>query len=132
MQTVLEYYQGYCAPVACASARGTTPAEVAAFMIVSGHMERGGGVHIPHISEYLGRPYRPQPRWRQVKGDRAFPTLSQWLREHPVGSFVVFVHAGRGAHVVHVEGGTVRADSAPRGSLRYRVRGYWVVRWGPS
>jgi hypothetical protein len=127
--TVVEHYAEFCGPTALGSALDLPPRAIAARLIVESKMDHDGGTDFDHIAVVLGVPAHRQQKWRPERaGVTAYPTVSMWLREHPVGSFVLYVPG----HVIHAFDGEVVADSRSGGSLLQRVKWYWPVSWGPA
>lgn len=121
----------YCGPTALASALGTTRTAVTTRLFIENEIDIDGATELEGISRLLGAEIHWQPQWFSGRrGMLRYPTVSQWLREHPVGSYVLLVYTGPSErHVLHVAEGEVAADSN-HSSLRSRVLGYWPVRWG--
>jgi hypothetical protein len=130
--SALSHYAEFCGPTAIASAMRRFRYDVTRELFAGHSLDADGGTSFDAFASYLGVEYHPQPKWYPHRsGTRRYPTVTQWLREHPVGSYVLHTTSVE-AHVLHVEDGEVRADARPGGSLRARVEGFWPVRWGAA
>lgn len=120
----MDHFEGFCGPQALASALGVTPRAMAARLVLDNLIRSDGGLPTESVDKLLGKVVEQRPWFPKRTGRSAYPTLKQWLKEHPCRNAVVYVNA----HILHVNEGRIIKDTWDHEkSLRARVEAYWPL-----
>lgn len=129
-------YATFCGPAALSSVYSITRQEAAEFLTYLGGNLGGGWTSDEAMTSALGVkplwlfPWYPEkqkwvyPRWGRPRFLEAigYPTITQFLREHPEGEYVL----SSSYHYIHVKDGVVVKDNGTGGS-RMRIRRAWPL-----